>query len=295
MVRPVAGSRSMLRLKIILAVLTVFFLGIVMQARADITSDPSNISITATVAGTAPAVPSAPSVQIGGFAAPNASIVVTRDGTKIATGKANADGSFTITLNDQPTGTQVYVLSFTDENGRALGPLTFSFNLTNGTNTVVSGAFPGPSIGIDKTSVKIGQPVTVVGTTLPHSVVTTSVHSGTVQNYTATANAAGDWSQVVQTSQLEAGTHVAKAQALTPGNTISGYSQEIEFAVNPLAKCDGKKTADLNCDNHVDLTDFSILLYFWNTTNPTNARADINGDGTVNLTDFSIMLYQWTA
>lgn len=279
---------------IVLAVPLALFFVMAPPVAADITSDPSNISITATVVGTTPVATPAPTVTITGFAAPNASITVTRDGVNIATGKASADGSFTVTLPDQPTGTQVYVLTFADADGRPLGPLTFSFNLANGTNTVVSGAFPGPSIGIDKTSVKIGQPVTVVGTTLPNSKVTTTVHSGTTLNYNTTANAAGDWTQVVQTAQLETGTHLAKAQALTPGNTMSGYSQEISFAVNPLAKCDGKTTADLNCDTHVDLTDFSILLYFWKATNPSNARADINTDGIVNLTDFSIMLYQWT-
>ena len=47
---------------------------------------------------------------------------------------------------------------------------------------------------------------------------------------------------------------------------------------------------DLNNDGFVNLTDFSILLFYWNTS---NANADINGDGIVNLTDFSIMLFHW--
>jgi len=38
--------------------------------------------------------------------------------------------------------------------------------------------------------------------------------------------------------------------------------------------------------------DFSILLYNWGI--PKNPTADLNGDGRVNLTDFSIMLYYWT-
>ncbi len=47
---------------------------------------------------------------------------------------------------------------------------------------------------------------------------------------------------------------------------------------------------DINNDGWVDLTDFSILLYYWKTSNPT---ADLNNDGIVNLTDFSIMLFHW--
>lgn len=56
--------------------------------------------------------------------------------------------------------------------------------------------------------------------------------------------------------------------------------------------CSDRK-ADLNCDMHVDLVDFSILLYWWDSRQ-TGIRADINKDGIVNLIDFSILLYWWT-
>jgi len=49
--------------------------------------------------------------------------------------------------------------------------------------------------------------------------------------------------------------------------------------------------ADLNHDGRVNITDFSILLYYWGTN---NACADQNHDGTVDLTDFSIMMFYWT-
>jgi hypothetical protein len=51
---------------------------------------------------------------------------------------------------------------------------------------------------------------------------------------------------------------------------------------------------DLNKDGKINIVDFSILMYFWNQTNPSNPCADINKDGIVNLTDFSIMLFWWT-
>ena len=47
---------------------------------------------------------------------------------------------------------------------------------------------------------------------------------------------------------------------------------------------------DLNGDNTVGITDLSILLSNYNTTNPT---ADINLDGTVNILDLSILLSHW--
>lgn len=47
---------------------------------------------------------------------------------------------------------------------------------------------------------------------------------------------------------------------------------------------------DYNSDGYVNLTDFSIMLYYWKKYSPTH---DLSGDGYVNLTDFSIMLYYW--
>ena len=47
-------------------------------------------------------------------------------------------------------------------------------------------------------------------------------------------------------------------------------------------------------DGKINITDFSILMYFWNKKNPANVCADINSDGRVDLKDFSVMLYWWT-
>ena len=47
---------------------------------------------------------------------------------------------------------------------------------------------------------------------------------------------------------------------------------------------------DLNADNIVNISDLSILLSNYGTTNPT---ADINLDGTVNILDLSILLSHW--
>ena len=56
-------------------------------------------------------------------------------------------------------------------------------------------------------------------------------------------------------------------------------------------------SADLNCDNKVNLADYAILMSFWEK-DPSGANScqspDINQDGKVNLADFSIMMSLWT-
>jgi hypothetical protein len=59
----------------------------------------------------------------------------------------------------------------------------------------------------------------------------------------------------------------------------------------------GDLSADLNCDNKVNLCDFSILMSYWGTngSGATSRRSpDINQDGIVDIIDYSIMMSQWT-
>jgi hypothetical protein len=60
---------------------------------------------------------------------------------------------------------------------------------------------------------------------------------------------------------------------------------------------DGQATqpSDLNRDGSVNLIDFSILIFWWQTTGgDSNPPADINQNGNVGLEDFSILLFNWT-
>lgn len=252
------------------------------------------VSISAVVADTTPAANN-PSVEFHGLAAPNAVVTVLRGGTTVASVTAGSDATFVLTLADQPVGQQTYDVRARDATNADLAPVTFALNLTAGTNTIISGVFLGPSIALDKTAVKLGQFLTVSGSTAPSSAVTLTVNSVRATSFTVATDAQGRWSKLVNSQEIGVGTHTATARALLGGSQISAQSATVTFAVNPLEQCDGKKTADLNCDGAVNLTDFSILLYFWQQTTPSNGRADVNGDHRVDVVDFSIMLYQWTA
>lgn len=51
--------------------------------------------------------------------------------------------------------------------------------------------------------------------------------------------------------------------------------------------------ADLNCDRHVNMVDFSILVHWYKKSNPPKIL-DLNHDSRITLADFSIMAYNWT-
>jgi hypothetical protein len=69
------------------------------------------------------------------------------------------------------------------------------------------------------------------------------------------------------------------------GFTFYGVGQAVQRTLN----------SDLNRDGKVNLVDFSILLFHWNTDGGrSDPPADINQDGRVTLTDFSILIFNWT-
>lgn len=252
------------------------------------------VSITATVVDTS-GTPANPSVRFQGIASPFGTVAITRDTETPLTVSTVSNAVFDVSLGDEPVGQHVYTISGTDRDGLTLTPLTISLNLTSGSTTVVTGLFLGPSITIDKTAVKLGQFVTVSGNTAPDSSMTVTVNSLHALSFTIFADPSGRWSKLINSTDVGVGTHTVQARAVSGGTNISQFSQTVSFAVNPLEQCDGKKTADLNCDGKVNLTDFSILLFFWEQRTPANDRADVNHDGQVTIVDFSIMLFQWTA
>lgn len=73
-----------------------------------------------------------------------------------------------------------------------------------------------------------------------------------------------------------------------PGYTIPHVGNKPSY--NPC-NATGPLVGDLNSDGKVNVTDLSILLTNWGTS---NAVADINGDHMVNITDLSMQLSHWT-
>lgn len=66
-------------------------------------------------------------------------------------------------------------------------------------------------------------------------------------------------------------------------NVINSKSIQIEL----------HKTADINNDGKVDLSDLSLLAASWGAKSPSNVFLDLNGDGVVDILDLSILASNW--
>jgi len=236
--------------------------------------------------------PTPTKVILKGKAYPNAFLTLLKNDKVAATFIAPKSGLFKKELTGLSGGIYTFGIWAEDTEGRRSVTLSFTISVLTGTTTSISGIFISPTISLTPTQVERGDKVNIFGQVFPESQVDIFVSSKEIVEETI-SDYQGNWAYEFDTTPLEEREHNARAKALYKEGEQSPFSQTIPFLVlEPGALiCEG---VDLNFDGEVNIVDFSILLYFWRQTNPSNVCADINFDGIVNIIDFSIMMYYWT-
>lgn len=239
-------------------------------------------------------------VRIDGYAYPGAEVVILQDGEEVSTKNANGDAAFDERIEELERGTYTFSMYAIDDEGNKSAAYSTTIALRSDTINQLADIMLPPTVILDATSIDPGAPLNVRGYTAPDAEITLAIRPrvGVVStgDVVATTTAAGDgtWSLTLSTDELAVGTYNVTAEAMMPDGTVEsdksatrvlGIGQEVGDIEG-----DGLR-ADLNRDTFVNLIDFSILLFNWNTT---DAVADINEDGIVDLTDFSIMIFYWT-
>lgn len=253
-----------------------------------------DVNVSATVASPTP--PENPTAVIfKGIAYPSSTVTIQKDGVTAAQVPADPQARFEVSVGSLAAGTYTFSIFSVDAVSRQSPTSSFTVTLTTGTTVTITGIFLGPTIVADRTSLTLGETVTVFGATSPTSTVHVYVASETEREYTTTAGTDGLWTKQLFADDLQAGSHTARSKAEDPNGMISEFSNTVAFTVASITDPDaGFIDADINKDTKVDIIDFSILLFYWQQRTPANARADINHDGTVNIIDFSVMLFFWT-
>ncbi len=231
-------------------------------------------------------------VTVNGKASPGATVSILKDGEIEKVVEADSSAEFSHTLSDLTPG--ITTLSFRATDRTGLESLAFSttFQVIENAVTTLSGILIPPTILLNPTKVAPGATLTISGAAVPNAKVFAVINSEEGKEETL-ATAQGVYQLVYTPEGLATEQyHTVKTNYTDPGDPDlkSGYSQIASFYLG-VQDAGAPAGADLNGDSKVNLTDFSILLFHWNTT---NVVADINKDGTVSLTDFSIMLFNWT-
>src|SRR3989339_334332 len=225
---------------------------------------------------------------------PHADVHILVDGVVTGIVKTDALANFYFETVDIKPGVAGFGFWSTDLNGLKSTLLTLTFRVISGAVTTISGVYIAPTIDIDKQSVRQGEPIKIFGQTVPSTEV--HVHINSEKEFIEKISSAetGSWELSFDTAPLEEDLHTAKAffQGATEGNFVNiFFSRSVNFYVGKPGGEGPWPEAVLNHDGRVNLTDFSILLYWWGTD---NACADQNQNGVVDLVDFSIMMYYWT-
>lgn len=234
-------------------------------------------------------------VIIKGKSYPNSDVRVLIDGKVVGIVKADSKGNFRFQEDDVTPGVSTFGLWTEDSRGLKSTLLTLTFRVASKSVTTISNVYLSPTIDVDKKKVNRGEPIKIFGKSSPEVDVQVHVNSPVERISTTSSDTIGDWNLIFDTKDLEEDFHTARAiirLKSSAGIIESNFSRSVSFYVGTNLPEEGKcGVADLNCDGSVNLVDFSILLYHWNTTEKT---ADINKDGKVGLPDFSIMMFYWT-
>ncbi len=235
-------------------------------------------------------------VIISGYAFPNSTVTFLVDGDIAETTRSNGSGVYTVTLDAIAKG--VYTFGVYGEGPDKVKSSTFStsFTVIGARTSELTNINVTPSVKVSPDPVQPGETLTVSGYGLPNSTIT--VQYGTQKSkmqteLTATSDGAGKWTATITTNGFSKGTYKVRAKSVRTDGTATNYSDYTFFGVGEASSV--KSNADLSRDGKVNLTDFSILLFWWGTAGgDSNPPADINGDAKVSLTDFSILLFGWT-
>jgi hypothetical protein len=233
-----------------------------------------------------------------GKAYPGAFVTILKDGAVAATLEVDATGYFSKFLSGLTPRIYAFGIWAEDVERRKSLTLNYSISLIGDTITTMEIFLP-PTFEINKAEYAQGEDLIMTGKTFPLSNINILVSPNKLIRKT-TADAKGNWSYKLNTADLEPGDHTCKVQSQTNDGEQSPFSQQLSFSIAspeppspepPSPECQG---ADLNKDGEVNIFDFSILLYFWDSAALENICVDINQDKIVDLVDFSIMMYQWT-
>lgn len=237
-------------------------------------------------------------VFINGYAFPGSTVYAVVDGYIADSVKAGSDGKYALQVDEIARGVYTFGVYAIDDNDVKSSTFSTSFTVTGGRTSSLSNINVMPSILVTPDPVDVGQTVTISGFALPNASITIENQKDGVgvskKIFTTTSDADGAWSIPVDTTNFSQGTYQVKAKSESlDGSIETDYSEYTYYGVGQEAE--NQIFADLNRDGKVNLTDFSILLFWWGSDGgDSDPPADINGDGSVSLTDFSILLFNWT-
>jgi hypothetical protein len=171
-----------------------------------------------------------------------------------------------------------------DKDGRSSQTKIFRLN-TVSDSLIGKNIFLPPTIGFSRAVVSQGDSLLVVGYASPGSEVEVEIDRR-FREKTETGED-GFYKLAFNTSELSFGYHSARARQIGKDGKKSEFSVQKTFSVSQLRA----PQADFNNDGIINISDWSIFLARWRSSDPTlRMQNDLNGDGRIDISDFSVFI-----
>jgi cysteine-rich repeat protein len=233
-------------------------------------------------------------VSVVGQTFPRATVNIILDSDSVGSVRADNNGRFEFATNASP-GTVSMGFWATDSSNVRSVTFNTTFDVTQGAITNVAGIFIPPTISVNDAAVNVGDSVIFKGQAIPNATIQVQIGSA-LRTQTTTSDASGNWTLTYSTAGLTANEYAVKARSVIGASSVtseSGFSTTLQLAVGVNGQ--PGTPSDLNTDGLINLIDFSILIFWWQTDGGnSDPAADINGNGRVSIEDFSILLFNWT-
>jgi len=233
-------------------------------------------------------------INVSGVGYPRSTINFLLDTETVGTVRADANGEFEFSTAADP-GTATVGIWSTDIEGTRSITQNNTFDVTQGAISNLSGIVLPPTLRVEDVTVDPGDIVIVEGQGPPDATIDLYIDDSETPVAVAT-NADGLWSYSLDTGTLSVAAHTLRARAVT-GNPPLTQESSFSTSLQLFVGVDGQATqpSDLNRDTFINLIDFSIHIFWWQTDGgDSDPPADINQNGNVGLEDFSILLFNWT-
>lgn len=233
-------------------------------------------------------------ISISGRAYPGRTINILLDTESVGSVQADSQGRFDFTTDASP-GAATLGIWANDSSGTRSVTLNSTFDVTQGAITNVNGLVLPPTLRVSNANPNPGDIVTVSGQAIPNAIVELQLGNNE-RTVRASSTGSGAWQLQLDTGTLRVAEYTLRARSIFGSGALatqSSFSSSVQLFVGVGGRATGP--SDLNRDGKINLTDFSIMIFWWGgnggNSNPT---ADINGNGRVGIEDFSILLFNWT-
>ena len=235
-------------------------------------------------------------ITVSGTAYPGAQVTILADGQIVDTVNANSSGDYSVVIDEIARGAYTFGVYAEDDDGTKSSTFSTSFTVSGARASRLSNINITPTIAINPNPADPGQTIRLSGFALPNATVTLETerdNGSSARTLEAISGSDGSWSTTLDTTGFARGTYQVRARAEQLDGEKTNFSNYVFYGIGQEAE--QPLAPDLNRDGSVNLIDFSIMLFWWQTNGgDSDPPADINQDGTVSLTDFSILLFNWT-